>query len=159
MIVLTGLSVLCVTSCGSSKRISRDTVSAYETKATTNFTNYTNERDSVVVMERDTVMVTKTVTVDRNERGDTVRIATVTDRERGRSRDAIAVERKKVETVRDTVYIEKKDSSLVKSEEVRVKSDQGGGSALHTTLKWVFWIIVAVTILTITITITKMMRR
>lgn len=41
------------------------------------------ERDIVAVVVRDTITITKTVTVDRNDKGDTLRIATETDRYRG----------------------------------------------------------------------------
>jgi len=41
------------------------------------------KRDSVAVVVRDTITITKTVTVDRNDKGDTLRIATETDRYRG----------------------------------------------------------------------------
>lgn len=40
-------------------------------------------RDSAAVVVRDTITITKTVTVDRNNKGDTLRIATETDRYRG----------------------------------------------------------------------------
>ena len=45
------------------------------------------------------------ITVCENERGDTIRMTTVTDRTR--NRDAIAMQRTKVEARVDTVYIEK----------------------------------------------------
>jgi len=49
------------------------------------------------------------LTVRENERGDTIRMTTVTDRTR--NRDAIAMLRTKVEARVDTVYIEKRDSN------------------------------------------------
>ena len=69
--------------------------------------------ERVVVM--DTVKEVTTITVDRNEAGDTIRMATATDRLRGRSRDAIAVQKTKVEVRVDTVYIEKRDSIEIRS--------------------------------------------
>ena len=78
--VLIGLSALCWTSCGSTKQISRET----ETRANTNSwtsqarsesTNVTNERDSVVIAERDTLKEVTTITVQLNEIGDTVKVS------------------------------------------------------------------------------------
>ena len=92
----------------------------------------------MVVVERDTIMEVTTITVDRNESGDTVRVSTVTDRLRGWRRDAIARQRTKVVIEKDTVFIEKRDS-------IEIRSRPGGqsGAGLHTILKWVFAIIIA----------------
>ena len=123
-------------------RESRDRVATYETRDSF-------EAERVVVM--DTVKEVTTIIVDRNEAGDTVRVSTVTDRLRGRSRDAIAVQRTKVEVRVDTVYIEKRDSI-----EIRSRPDgQSGGTALHRTLRWIFWIIIGLIALVITIRIVK----
>ena len=43
----------------------------------------------------------------------------------------------------DTVYIERRDSVDVKTTNFTNGTNQSGGTALHTTLKWVFWIILA----------------
>ena len=128
---------LCVTACGSSRTVTRessDRVATYEARD-----SFTAER--VVVM--DTVKEVTTITVDRNEAGDTVRVSTVTDRLRGRSRDAIAVQKTKTEVRVDTVYIEKRDSIEIRSRP-SVGGEQSGGTALHTTLRLIIWIIVAV---------------
>lgn len=86
--------------------------------------------------------------------GDTVKVERVT--ERTRNRDNIATYKTKKEdvrtvVVRDTVYVERRDSNSVESLEFRVESEGGrsGNTALHGTLKWVFWIIVSLTGLTI----------
>ena len=85
---------LCVSSCSVSSRTvtreSRDRVATYEARD-----SFTAER--VVVM--DTVKEVTTITVDRNENGDTIRS--------------------------------------------RPEGGQSGKTTLHTTLKWVFWIILA----------------
>ena len=83
--VLIGLSALCWTSCASTKQISRQT----ETRENTSYTNVTNERDSVVIAERDTLKEVTMVTVQLNETGDTVKVSTVTDRTRASSRDRV----------------------------------------------------------------------
>lgn len=54
---------------------------------------------------QDTMKEVTAITVCENERGDTIRMTTVTDRTR--NRDAIAMQRTKVEARVDTVYIEK----------------------------------------------------
>ena len=98
-------------------------------------------RDSVIqsalVEARDSVVERTTVTVDRKENGDTVRVCIVTDRERvtDRSRNDRAMYRSMVKT--DTVYVEKRDSVLIKNEE------KARASPLLMNLKWIFWIIIA----------------
>ena len=107
-----------------------------------------------MVAVHDAIMEVTTITVDRNEIGDTLRVSTVTDRLRGRSRDAIAVQRTKTEVKVDTVYIEKRDSIEIRSRPL-VGGGQSGGTALHTTLRLVLWIIVAVIALIIVVKIRK----
>ena len=105
----------------------------------------------MVVIEHDTIMEVTTIHVRTNEAGDTLFQSVVTDRERGRSRDAIAVQKTKVEIRVDTVYIEKRDSI-----EIRSRPDgQSGGTALHKTLRWIFWIIIGLIALVITIRIVR----
>ena len=140
------LSALCWTSCGSTKQISRET----ETRANTNYTNVTNERDSVVIAERDTLKEVTTVTVQLNETGDTVRVSTITDRTRASSRDRVRdVEIKVVERT-DTVYIEKRDSVFVQTD-TNLTNPTNKKSGFLTYLKWIFALICAITVLIITI--------
>ena len=126
-----------MTACGSSREVARssDRVATYSTERAE------KEKDSVVVAEHDTIMEVTTIHVRTNEAGDTVFRSVVTDRLRGRSRDAIATQRTKQEVRVDTVYIEKRDSIEIRSRP-SVGGGQSGGTALHTTLKWVFWIII-----------------
>lgn len=129
---------LCVTACGSSRTVtreSRDRVATYETRDSSMV-------ERVVVM--DTVKEVTTITVDLNEAGDTVRVSTVTDRLRGRSRDAIAVQKTKTEVRVDTVIIEKRDSVIVETLR-QAQGDKARASPVVQTLKWVFWIIIALT--------------
>ena len=115
----------------------------------------TEARDSVVVELRDTLKEVTTVTVDRNDVGDTLRITTVTDRTRASVRDRVRdVEVKIVEKI-DTVYVERKDS-------VRVQAFQGSSvqgvaraSPVVSALKWVFWIIIAILVLIVVIKVIK----
>lgn len=113
----------------------------------------TEARDSVVIELRDTVREVTTVTVQLGAAGDTVKVSTVTDRTRGWSRDAIAVQKTKTEVVRDTVIIEKRDSVFVKN--TNLANGTNRASPFVSSLKWVFWIIIALAGLIITITITK----
>ena len=137
------LVALIASACCSQRSVSRENIATYSTERAE------KKVDSVVVVERDTIMEVTTITVDRNEIGDTVRVSTVTDRERVRNRDAIAVQRTKTEVRVDTIYIEKRDSI-----EIRSRPDgQSGGTALHKTLRLALWIVVAVIALIIVIRI------
>ena len=132
--VLIGTIVLCMTGCGSSRQSavkdSRFMVNGYEMRDSV--------KESVMVAVHDTIMEVTTVTVDRNEIGDTVRVSTVTDRVRGRGRYNIATYRTKTEVVRDTVFIEKRDSIEIRSR----PEGQSGKTALHTSLRLVLWVII-----------------
>ena len=116
-------------------------------------------RDSVVVELRDTLVETTTITIDRNEVGDTLKVVQVTDRERLRSKADVRSKKEVVRVERDTVYIEKRDSLLVKSEELRVKSSLSHHtSAISHLLKWIFWIVVAITVLVVIIKVSRFFR-
>ena len=139
------MAALCVTACGSSRTVtreSRDRVATYETRDS-------SMAERVVVM--DTVKEVTTITVDRNEAGDTVRVSTVTDILRGRSRDAIAVQRTKTEVQRDTIVVEKRDSVFIKN--TNLANPTNKASPVVSSLKWIFAIIVAVIALIIVIKI------
>ena len=97
-------------------------------------------KEQVVVAERDTIREVTTITVRLNEAGDTVRVAQVTERERLREKSRHDMATYRTEVRVDTVYIERRDS--VSSSRVQGAGIQSGGTALHTTLKWVFCIII-----------------
>ena len=107
------------------------------------------ERDSVAVVVRDTITITKTVTVDRNDKGDTLRIATETDRYHGHDVQKLSVKSEKLKVVRDTVYVERRDSVVVS--DTRLANEPDKGSGLRATLKWIFAILCAMTGLIITV--------
>ena len=108
-------------------------------------------KEEVMVAVHDTIRETTTITIRENERGDTLRVSTVTDRERGRSRYDIATSRTKTEIRVDTVFIEKRDTI-----EIRSRPDgQSGKTTLNSTLRWVFWIIVSLTVLIVVIKLTR----
>lgn len=109
---LIALTVLCLTSvsrkASSSEHNSQLRVKCDELKV---------ERDSAEVVVHETITITKTVTVDRNDKGDTFRIATETDRYRGHDVQQLKVKSEKVKVVRDTVYIKHRDSVFVSSKQ------------------------------------------
>lgn len=105
--------------------------------------------EQVMVAVHDTIVETTTIVVRENEQGDTVRMSVVTDRERVRSMYDVRSKKEEVRVVRDTVYVERTDSVRVERGQVRGDSYQSGGTALHRTLKWVFWIIVGLSALII----------
>jgi hypothetical protein len=96
---------------------------------------------------RDTIREVTTITVDRNDKGDTLRQSIVTDRERVRNAADVRSKKVDVRVVRDTVYIEKRDSVLVKRHQLSDASHQ------TSILKWIFWILCAIIILIIVIKI------
>ena len=109
------------------------------------------DRDSVALELRDTVREVTTITIDRNETGDTLRLTQVTERERSRERDRFRVQDSRLMVVHDTIFVERKDSVLVQGSGFTVKGDQSGKTALQGTLKWIFWIICAIIALVITV--------
>ena len=64
----------------------------------------------MVVAVHDTVMETKTITITKNEDGDTTFTSIVTERDRFRDRTAVKDKEEKLVVRTDTVYIEHKDS-------------------------------------------------
>lgn len=99
----------------------------------------------------DTITITKTITVDRNETGDTLRLTQVTDRYRGHDALKLRDKSEKIKVVHDTVYVEKRDSVDVKESRMAGSGNQGGKTALHGTLKWIFYIILGLIALVITV--------
>jgi hypothetical protein len=92
-----------------------------------------------------------TITIDRNDAGDTLRVTQVTDRERVRSRADVRSKKEEVRVVRDTVYIAVRDS--VSSSKFKVSGDSLNPrpSTLLLTLKWIFAVICAVGVLVIVV--------
>lgn len=106
-------------------------------------------RDSVRLELRDTLKEMTTVTVQLNETGDTVKVSTVTDRTRASDRSQLRDKSEKIIVRVDTVYVERRDSVRVETPR-QARGDIGRASALSY-LKWIFWIIVSVTVLLIVI--------
>ena len=109
------------------------------------------EQEMVAV--HDTIMETTTITVDRNETGDTVRVSTVTDRDRVRDRTGFKVHDSRVTVKRDTVYVERRDSVRVYGSGLMVQGSgvmvQGSSRAspFVRAVKWVVAVMVVICIL------------
>ena len=104
--------------------------------------------EAVMVAVHDTIMEVTTVTVDRNEIGDTVRVSTVTDRDRVRDRTGFRVLDSRVMVKTDTVFIEKRDSIEIRSRPIDGSEKSSG---FVTSLKWIFAIVIALIVLLIVV--------
>ena len=112
----------------------------------------TERRDSLVVEQRDTFREVTTVTVDRKENGDTVRVCIVTERDRVRDRDNRAAVWMKTEVKTDTVVVERRDSVNIRSP---ATGGESGRTALHFILKWCFAIVIGLIALTVVLKIRR----
>ena len=83
-----------------------------------------------------------TITIDRNDKGDTLKVVQVTDRERLSSKTDVRSQKVDVRVVRDTVYIEKRDSVYVENTNLTNPTDKKSNFVLS--LKWIFFIIIAI---------------
>ena len=95
----------------------------------------------------DTLREVTTITVDRNDRGDTLRQCIVTDRYRGRDAQQLKAESEKLVVRTDTVYIEKRDSIS----NTNFTNPTNKKSNFVTALKWIFTIVCAIIVLIIVI--------
>lgn len=121
-----------------------------EVLATTDETDFTDVRD--------TLQEVTTITIDRNDKGDTLRIATVTDRTRARSQNRVSTQETKVEVRVDTVYVERRDSVFVETNTNRTNRSNQKPGGFASTLKWIFWIIIGLIGLTITVRVCSQKR-
>ena len=98
----------------------------------------------------DTITITRTITVQTNDKGDTLRVNTETDRERIRSKADVRRQKVKTEIVRDTVYIEMRDSVYVQTN-TGLTNPTNKKNTFVSSLKWIFWILIGLIGLTITV--------
>ncbi len=90
---------------------------------------------------------------------DSVKVERVTDRVTVRERSArMEAKKEEVRVVRDTVCIERKDSVQVQDSRFMVSGPEKRGSALVQALKWVFWIIVSLTVFIIVFKVTRLFK-
>lgn len=156
--VLIGLSALCLTACS----VSRKATSSHSEQVRVESVGLRDSSDVERVEVHDTITITRTITVQTNDKGDTLRVNTETDRERIRSK--ADVRRQKVETkvIRDTVYVEKRDSSLRVTayglQEDGTPTVSSKLSAVSKVLKWIFWILIGLIGLIITMKVCTLMR-
>ena len=102
-------------------------------------------REVMMVAERDTLREVTTITVQTNERGDTIKVVQITDLTRARNRDTTSDTKEKTVTRIDTVYIERRDSVMVSTTSV-TDQKEGFWTKLRSTLKWALAVIVATTV-------------
>ena len=95
-----------------------------------------------------------TITIDRNDRGDTLKLVQITDLTRARSRDNVVAQKVKTEIVRDTVYVEKTDSVYVQTN-TGLTNQTNKKNTFVSSLKWIFWILVAGIVLIIVVKLGK----
>ena len=104
-------------------------------------------KDSVqveCVAVQDSVVEVTTITIDRNEHGDTLKQSVVTDRLRTRNRDRVKDVEVRTVVKTDTVFVAIRDSTAVERHAESAENAESWPSALARALKWMFWIIVAI---------------
>lgn len=106
-------------------------------------------REVMMVAERDTLREVTTITVQTNERGDTIKVVQITDLTRARNRDTTSDTKEKTVTRTDTVYIERRDSVMVSTTNCTnfTNNKEGFWTKLRKTLKWVLAVIVGMIVL------------
>ncbi len=152
------MSALFVTSCAVQRSTSHE-VSKFKIQDSKEVT----ARDSVSVEVTDSVVETKTITITKNEAGDTIMQSIITERDRVKNRDRVRDNHERTVIRTDTVFIEKRDSVYVNTRSTLVASHaknlanptNGKSGGLVSALRWIFWIIVALAGLVIIIKIRR----
>ena len=122
-------------------------------RSQTSETTVTEARDSIIIELRDTIREVTSVTVQLNPLGDTVKVTTVTDRTSSRDRSQLRVKSEKLKVERDTVYIER-DSLQITAYGLRPpEQSPAKKSPFVSSLKWIFWILLALALLIVTLRI------
>lgn len=152
MIVPLGMIALLGTGCS----VQREAVKS-EVRSQTAEVVRDTVREQVMVAVLDSVTITKTITITENEQGDTVRLVEVTDRDRVRDRAAVRDKEEKVMVKTDTVYVERRDSVFVQAPAAASATGKNRPAWVQG-LKWVFWIVIAVTVLVVIIKVSRFFR-
>ena len=105
--------------------------------------------DSVIVEQRDTLREVTTITIDRNDKGDTLKVVQITDLTRARSRDNVVAQRVKTEVRVDTVYVEKRDSVYIQNTNLTNPTNKKPGFLTY--VKWITALVCAVMVLILVI--------
>lgn len=111
----------------------------------------TESRDSVTIELRDTLKEVTTITIDRNDAGDTLRVTQVTDRTRASVRDRVKDVEVRIVEKTDTVYVAVRDSVQVTT--TNLSNPTNKNSNFVRSLKWIFALICAIVVLIITVRI------
>ena len=140
---------LCVSSCCTSRK-------AVSSQEQVRLERVSEKVDSVqehtAVAVHDTLQEVTTITIQTNDRGDTLKVTQITDRSRLRERSDIRHRSSDVRVRIDTVYIERRDSSYAEKNIVAGSEDKGTwGGSFRSTLKWIFAVICAIIGLIITV--------
>jgi hypothetical protein len=104
----------------------------------------------VVVEVYDTLREVTTITIRENEKGDTLKLVQITDRTRATDRAAARDKEEKLIIRTDTIYVAVRDS--VSSFKIQ-DSGSKRTSPFVSSLKWIFWILVAATVLIVVLRI------
>ena len=140
---------LCVSSCCTSRKA----VSSQEQVRLERISEKVDsEQEHTAVAVHDTLQEVTTITIQTNDRGDTLKVTQITDRNRIRAMSDIRSKKKEVKVRIDTVYIERRDSSYAEKNIVAGSEDKGTwGGSFRSTLKWIFAILCAIIVLIITV--------
>ena len=146
---LTVALALCVSSCCTSRK-------AVSSQEQVRLERVSEKVDSVqehtAVAVHDTLQEVTTITIQTNDRGDTLKVTQITDRSRLRERSDIRHRSSDVRVRIDTVYIERRDSSYAEKTIVAGSEDKSTwGDRFRSTLKWIFAVICAIIGLIITV--------
>ena len=142
---------LCVQSCS----VQRTAVSRSEELRTTELRS-TESRDSVTIELRDTLKEVTTITIDRNDAGDTLRVTQVTDRTRASVRDRVKDVEVRIVEKTDTVYVAVRDSVQVTT--TNLSNPTNKGSNFVRSLKWLFWILLAGIVLVVVLRFGRLLK-
>jgi len=126
----------------------------------------THDTLQVVMLQEvyDTLREVTTITVQLNAEGDTLRMTTVTDRTRAIDRERLHDVREKGVTKRDTLYSDKQTDRRITAVGPGTEIDSSGnittnGHRLHSTLKWIFLILLAIIALLLTPFLIRFLKR
>ena len=153
---LTVLIVLCATACSTSRKATEVASSKLQVSSAERRDSSAVERVEVL----DTLKEVTTITIDRNDKGDTLKVVQITDRTRARNRDNVVAQKVKVIERIDTVYIQK-DSVNVEDKKIGLSASADGGSkkpSFLTYVKWITALICAVVVLIITVKVCLLRR-
>ena len=146
---LTVALALCVSSCCTSRKAVSSQEQVRLERVSEKFDSV-QEHTAVAVHE--TLQEVTTITIQTNDRGDTLKVTQITDRSRLRERSDIRHRSSDVRVRIDTVYIERRDSSYAEKNIVAGSEDKSTwGDRFRSTLKWIFAVICAIIGLIITV--------